>query len=479
MNTLFTKIQHIIHWLTEKEFRLAIFLFLTPLVLGLFVQLVLLTYLFPQWAAGDGLLLGGDSYSFHKIALELTEKIQQDGWSAWELRPNNQSPAGIAAIFYSLLTPHPWVLLPLNAFFHALSSFLLYRIIKLFSKDSTISFLAILPFHFYPSAMLWYAQIHKDGYYIAGFLLFTYGWIRLVTGLRKSYRYLLGNVVFMIIGVLLLWIARYYSVEIFQGGSLFMALFSTTIIVISLLKRKTYADQSKSEVTHILIKSGITVFSLWMITFGMNPDLLVKIMPEKEQSSSSDPIDDPKGIIENYDEISIIPWKPAEWKNTGWPLFIEARAYKISGSRDSYRIKYPDAASNIDMEVSFSNISDIIRYIPRALEIGFLAPFPSQWFQSGTYEANTMMRRISAVEMIGVYISLLGLPLGLFYWGKEHPYWIILGFCLFMILLYSLVVTNVGTLYRFRYGFIMSVVTINYAALFTYIKGNYHFSSSI
>lgn len=70
------------------------------MAVALLVQLVILPFWFSVPHVGHDSLIGGDSMGYHTIALELLEKIEREGWGAWELRPHRQSPAGIAAVFY-------------------------------------------------------------------------------------------------------------------------------------------------------------------------------------------------------------------------------------------------------------------------------------------------------------------------------------------------------------------------------------------
>src|SRR5690349_5577491 len=69
---------------------------------GLFIQLVLLPYILPGLHAGHGLLRGGDWIGFHEDAVALSQKIAEQGWQAFELRPRGQAPIGITAAVYVL-----------------------------------------------------------------------------------------------------------------------------------------------------------------------------------------------------------------------------------------------------------------------------------------------------------------------------------------------------------------------------------------
>ena len=190
--------------------------FLCAALVAVTVQFVVLPYLVPELHGGHGLLEGLDSQAFHSIAVDRARRIRTEGWSAWQLRPLGQSPAGIASAVYAVTVPEPWTLIPLNAALHATAALVLLRIVERFVPDRRRAVLAVLPFFFYPSAMTWYAQLHKDGMFILGSLLFAWGWMELVR--LETWRGGVGVVgrwvVLVVLGVLVSHVAREYSVLI-------------------------------------------------------------------------------------------------------------------------------------------------------------------------------------------------------------------------------------------------------------------------
>src|SRR5205807_335913 len=68
--------------------------------------------------------------------------------------------------------------------------------------------------------------------------------------------------------------------------------------------------------------------------------------------------------------------------------------------------------SDVDAGVEFHSLGDIIRYLPRAAEIGFLAPFPRFWFVRGE-NVGLAGRLLSGVETLMLYavevLALVGL----------------------------------------------------------------------
>ena len=112
-----------------------------------------------------------------------------------------------------------------------------------------------------------------------------------------------------------------------------------------------------------------------------------------------------------------------------------------------------NAGSNIDIEVRFTSIEDVLLYLPRALQIGLLAPFPSMWLGDAHSTGGAGMRVVAAMEMTLSYVFLLGL-VGLWRCGKEHRATLMVAVVMSLVLtlILALVVTNVGTVYRMRYA---------------------------
>lgn len=70
------------------------------------------------------------------------------------------------------------------------------------------------------------------------------------------------------------------------------------------------------------------------------------------------------------------------------------------------------------------------------------------------------MRRLTGVEMIGVYCALLFLPYALWRWRRKVEMWLPVVFGTMMVLVYAFSTPNLGSLYRQRYGFLMLLVGV-------------------
>lgn len=422
--------------ITMWKLWLAFFAYTT--VVALTVQLILLPYVFPVWHAGNGLLVGGDWLSFHHLASELAQKIHIQGWSAWELRPSGQAPAGIAAAIYALTIPQPWTMIPFNAALHATAALILVRIVLFFLPNLQRAIWAALPFVLYPSAMTWYTQIHKDGLFILGMLLFVYGWVILsqIQTWGGNFWPSLLAVIWIIWGMVIVWVVRPYGVQMMQGIGVIISSLLTGAFLIRAIQKK------------LPWRKALSAFLLAWILLGVTIPLFKNGIFMTETTSWEMASASEKSLGASSSSI------------------VEQKLIALAVVREEYFSTYRDAASAIDDDKHFASASDVLAYLPRATEIAFLAPFPSHWFGQGSLAANTVMRRVAAIEMIGVYFTLPFLIYAVWHWRKRIDLWIIILFSYGMMVTYSIATPNIGTLYRMRYGFIMTLIAIGIAGGF-------------
>jgi len=202
---------------TQSEGRflllIGVIFFIYALCVGVLVQCYLIPTVFPHFNLGDGLVVF-DSTGFNQMAKIKAAEILEKGWSVWELRPQGQSPAGIASIFYALWTPKPYSLLPFNALVHALSGCLVLWFLRHYFSWKPALLGASL-FILNPAALEWAAQIHRDGIFILGNLLVLACLMQLENGLRLGKkRALAWGLICGLIGTTLVWVARTYWVQV-------------------------------------------------------------------------------------------------------------------------------------------------------------------------------------------------------------------------------------------------------------------------
>jgi hypothetical protein len=429
--------------------------FVYTAAVALLIQLVVLPYIFPTLHAGKGLLLGClDCSRYHELAVELADKIHSEGWSAWKLRVNGLHPtAGIAGAIYALTVPKLWTTIPLSASMHATATLILLKIVQIFIPRWRVALWFVLPFLLFPSAMSWYTQNLKDGYYIAGMFAFLYGWL-LLAGIGtwiSGWRAPLKAVSIIAFGIFLCWLMRPNEMRALHLIEVLIAIFLTCLFLTLAIRVDV---QRKRAIIALLVIWGIVALTNFEGLYQQNYKLDTIMGKAQEMPASS------------QETVSISTSRIYGFLDR----FFRYEVNVITSKRHNYGT-YP-GLSNIDTDVDLRTFEDLISYLPRAAEIGFLAPFPNMWLKPGSYESNTLMRRITAFEMILIYVSLLGISLAIWRFCRSPELWIILVFCSIMILMLSLTIPNLGSLYRLRYGYIMIISALGLMGIYLACRGS-------
>jgi hypothetical protein len=138
---------------------------------------------------------------------------------------------------------------------------------------------------------------------------------------------------------------------------------------------------------------------------------------------------------------------------------------KISVMRQKFVILYKDAGSNIDANRTFPSTISVISYLPRAVLIGLLAPFPVSWFEEGKV-FGLVGRLIAGLEICMVSLLSLFALVGVWRSRRSIQAWLLLAVALLGGAALGLVVVNVGALYRMRYFFwiLLIILAASYLA---------------
>ena len=115
--------------------------------------------------------------------------------------------------------------------------------------------------------------------------------------------------------------------------------------------------------------------------------------------------------------------------------------------------------SSIDPDVRLKGRADIIRYLPRAAVIGFFAPFPNMWLNSGT-EVGVSGRILTGLETLLTYAIECFALAGLWRARRELAAWLLFTILAIGAIALGLVVNNIGALYRLRYSFWILIVVL-------------------
>jgi 4-amino-4-deoxy-L-arabinose transferase-like glycosyltransferase len=130
---------------------------------------------------------------------------------------------------------------------------------------------------------------------------------------------------------------------------------------------------------------------------------------------------------------------------------------QIRQRRAGFRF-YTAQESNIRPDVQFQSLSDVVRFIPNATVIGFLAPFPRMWFEAGSYGMGG--RLISGVETLVMYFLYVAAGICLWRERRRLAMWLVFLTATAGLIGLGLVVVNAGALYRIRYVFWIMLIVI-------------------
>ena len=452
---MFTKYVNI-----RKNIKVFSMVFLITLLVGIFVRQFFLPHLLPAMHAGLGFMTG-DSIGYHQFAAEIAERIRSEGWGAWQLRPESEiftlaAPSGIASAIYAAFGTNPLFLLPFNAAVHAASAVLLFRIFQSLFQDELVSVTATLPFILFPTAISWHSQLLKDGIFILGIYTYLASWIMMAKLKEFSSRRLLLMSLLAFTGLIIIWTVRSYMLAVLTSTTVALGIF---LICWSMKARRTLNG-------YLVTITGIALFTISLLTivFVINKLDARPTISEwtGQEVKSSVYYGRSLGSGVSSDITSVAEDSPhacRAWIDSSYvPTALSRLASKIVIVRGGFYDEiYTSSGSTIDREVCITSFFGLVAYIPRAVQLGLLAPFPDQWIKSGSHGGGAS-RLIVGLEMAITYVALFGLIC----YGRRlfnrPEFWMLLAFAVSMIVLYALVIPNLGALHRMRYGFLMILV---------------------
>lgn len=112
----------------------------------------------------------------------------------------------------------------------------------------------------------------------------------------------------------------------------------------------------------------------------------------------------------------------------------------------------------VDKHVSLQTPWDVVCYLPRALSLAFLAPFPTQWFDTGGQTG--AFRLLSSIEVILLALLLPGMAFACWVLVRRHGEvgQAVVAFSLLAAVALPLVIINIGILFRLRLQFVVPLL---------------------
>ena len=367
---------------------------------------------------GTGLTFAIDGASYQRVASNLADALQTNGIGAWL---NAKAPFHCRlyslsfATFGKVLGHNVLAAEPLNLFFYlAILTCIYFLGREVF--DVRAGLVAATIVALWPTFLMHSTQLIRDPISIACFLALV---LLLTLLLSREFAWR-ASVAAGIGGAAI--VTLFWLVRANMWNVLLVAVALTLVLLIAQMIR-----------SHRLI-FGNTIALLVIVG-------AVLLVPSRLESTSLPGVRSPVTPLAT-------PLQEGTWTRV-LSQFKERRA----GFRS-----YISQASNIDRDVQFHSPGDIVRYVPRALVIGFFAPFPKVWLQSGSY--GRAGRLLSGAETLAMYFMYLAVGVSLWRERRNLTMWFVFLIAATGMLALGLVVVNAGALYRIRYVFWMLLIII-------------------
>jgi 4-amino-4-deoxy-L-arabinose transferase-like glycosyltransferase len=361
---------------------------------------------------GTGRTFAIDGASYQRVASNLADEMRTNGVAAWlnTKAPFHSRLYSVSFVTFGRVLGHNILgAEPLNLLFYlsilTCIYFLGYEIF-----DERGGFVAAMIVALWPSFLLHSTQLIRDPMSIACFLALVLV-LTLLLSREFAWRGSVAAAVGGAIVVTLFWLVR--------GNMWNMVLVAVALTFLLLIARIVHRHR---------LMLGNAIALLLIIA-------AVLLVPARFESTSLPGVRPPETTLDSTRLVK-----------------------QIASRRAGFR-SYTSQASNIDRDVQFHSFGDIVRFVPRALVIGFFAPFPKMWFQAGSF--GRAGRLLSGAETLAMYFLYILVGFSLWQDRRNLKMWFVFLVAATGMLALGLVVVNAGALYRIRYVFWMMLIVIS------------------
>jgi hypothetical protein len=359
-------------------------------------------------------------------AVNLTARLGGEGIGAWL---SAVAPLHVRLYSLSQVLLSRWFgfnilsIEPINLLYYLAILAMVYKLTKILFERRA-AFLAAATVGLWPTFLLHTTQPLRDSLLITlvvAFFLIVTGLLTLKFSWSQT---LIASGVGALV-LLMIWIVRLAMWDIMRAV---VGIACVLILARLLIERRLLIGN--------VLTAAVFVLAIWIIPQG---NTLLQFTEKREADVSSGRV----LIAEKVVDLSL------------WARITERRDGFIKRQHSpDYR-----AGSDIDNDVSFNGRGDVIRYLPRAAAIGLFAPFPNMWFGSGLLVGRTG-RWLAGAEMLLTYLMEALAVIGLWKKRRELAVWLLALSVILGVTALGLIVTNIGSLYRLRYGFWILIVVL-------------------
>jgi len=410
------------------------------------------TRIAPTMIDQDGIIgsVALDSYEYQRDAIQLAELLESGSLADWltAARPVHVKIISIPfAIFgpvfgYGTLAAEPY-----NLLFYATIIVLVFAMgHEVFSHR--VGLLAGAVVAIYPSFLLHTTQLLKDPLVVTVSLALVLCMTTCLTRIHCAKSAAVSAVLTMFMA-LLIFLAR---------TDLLIIVFATALLGLMLLVIRQVLERRYLFWNMILPLPVILVMAFFL--FGPS-DARMKQFPANQSGP-------PKTatalqVLSLTVRVSSAPKSPTSLA-ARLRRPADALAERVSGMRNRFTGGYPDAGSSIDSNREFKNLNDLVRYLPRAMEIGLWAPFPNSWFSARRLVGNAG-GLLAGAETFFIYLFQVLAVCAVMREPRRLAGWFLLAIATSAVTALAVVVPNVGALYRLRYAFWLMVIIVAMAVV--------------
>lgn len=393
---------------------------------------------------------GRDSYRFMNDVETLVDILRNNGVGNWLKHPTHFH-LKLYSLSFALLSPvFGYNILSaelINAVFYLFNIFIVHKLGRTIFDRRTGN-IASMIIALWPSLLLHTTQLLKTPFAITGVLMIVTvyaGWFKE----KQKPAGIASQSGLVILALLLMWFVRGEWWPLIIAISALSVFFAIMQLIIERIKR-----------FDTIVATVLILVFVFVLPYLLSYDYSAEFTSSTPESAiPSQPI-----IVDEYSNIFDQTIAKIGKMNHG---AIDDAVFEIGKLRWDFYISYPDAGSNIDTDVFLYNLVDLVHYIPRAAVVGLSAPFPGMWFSEGG-KLGLSARALSGLETFAMYgIQLLAM-LSIWHKRKNISIWFLVAVVILGTLTLSLVVVNVGALYRFRYSFWIILVIIGVGRKFFY-----------
>ena len=373
---------------------------------------------------GTGLTFALDATSYQKVASQLAQELQTNGFGAWldAKAPFHSRLHSLAfATFGRILGHNILAAEPLNLLYYlGILSCIYFLGREVFNERAGLVAASIVGL--WPTFLVYSTQFMRDSLAIFCFLAMMLVLILVLSRnlvLRESISLGLAGALF----VTLFWVTR---------GNMWNMVLVAVVITLAMLVYRMIREKSlmtgNALVMLLIIGATLLVPTRLESTVlpGVKPPATALAIPSASQPAP------PEGV---------------------WTRVVKQITDRRAGARHATAL-----GSDINSDIRFNGLGDIIRYLPQAALVGFFAPFPNMWIQRG----NTGLagRFLSGAETLAMYFLYVAVGFCVWRERRNAKVWLLFLVPTIGMVALGLVVVNAGALFRLRYVFWMLLIVL-------------------